>query len=267
MSRAISTVADVVVCLLLVSAAVFVVTTPAEPPADLPADDTAQVLATSTAAVEYEFGTGNATRTHRTRGTYAGLLGRAALLDATYGGEPVAPGSEGFVTGVRERTRSVLGANVQVSVRWAPYPGTPVAGRVSVGPDPPPAADLHVARLTVPVGVPPSDPSRTYRTVANGVADVVTRGLLPEETAGLPLGTGPYRRAVDHRLGVLAGDRHRAARAYAARGNATAARQVAARALAGVFARDLRSRFDSPRAAARAVRAGMATVVVRRWAG
>ena len=266
MSRAVSTVVDTVLFLLLVSAAALVVTAPGAGPVDAPADHTAEVLATSTATVEYEFGREERVR-QRARGTYAGLLARAAVANATVGGEQLAPAGPAFAAGVREKTAAVLGANVQVSARWVPYPGAPVAGRVSVGPDPPPRADVHVARFRVPVAVPDAEPERTYGGIAREVADAVTRGVLPEDGADLPLGGGPRRRAVAHRIDVLAGPESRPARRHAGAGDAAAAREAATEGLAGVLAADLGARFDSPDAAADAVSTGTATVVVRRWDG
>jgi hypothetical protein len=264
-TRAVSTVVDTLLFLLLVSAAVFVVTGPTTEPVDVPADDTAEVLATSTATVEYEVGREGETIRQRARGTYAGLLGRAAVANATFSGRQVAPDGPAFAAEVRGKTAAVLGANTQVSARWTPYPGAPVAGQVTVGPDPPPRADVRVARLRVPVAVPSVDPERTYGSVASGVSRAVARGMLPGSTAGLPLGNGPHRRAVAHRFDVLT--RGSVARTPAEPGDVTAARDVAARALAPAFAADLRGRFDSPRDAATAVETGTATVVVRRWKG
>jgi hypothetical protein len=263
-SRAVSTVLDTVLFLVLVSAAALVVTVPPAEPVDAPADDTAEVITTSTATVEYEFGRKETVR-RRARGTYAGLLARAAVANATLGGEHLASAGPAFAATVREETSTVLGTNVQVSARWAPYPGAPVAGRVTVGPDPPPRADVHVARFRVPVAVPATEPERTYGGVARGVADAVTQGVLPDDGSELPLGGGPRWRAVSHRVHVLAGPEGQLARRHASVGNATVARDVAAEVLAGVVATDLSRQFDSPGEAAEAVSTGTATVVVRRW--
>lgn len=264
MSRAVSTVLDTVLFVVLVSGAALVVTVPPGGPVDAPADDTAEVVATSTATVEYEVGKEETVR-QRARGTYAGLLARAAVANATLGGEQLAPAGPAFAASVREKTGAVLGANVQVSARWAPYPGAPVAGRVSVGPDPPARADVHLARFRVPVAVPAAGSERTYGGLAREVADAVARGVLPEDGASLPLGGGPRRRAVAHRIDVLAGPETERARRHASVGDVTAVREVAAEELAGVLAADLSARFESPEDAADAVSTGTATVVVRRW--
>ncbi|MEF8886628.1 MAG: hypothetical protein V5A30_02390 [Haloarculaceae archaeon] len=264
MSRAVSTVLDTMVFLVLVSAAALVVTAPPVEPVNAPADDTAEVVATSTATVEYEFGRGETVRRHAS-GTYAGLLARAAVANATLGGEHLAPAGPAFAASVRKETSAVLGANVQVSARWAPYPGAPVAGQVTVGPDPPPRADVHVARFRVPVSVPATEPERTYGGVARGVADAVAQGVLPDDGSELPLDGGPRWEAVSRRVDVLGGQEAKIARRHASGGNATAARDVAAKALAGVLATDLGRQFDSPDEAAEAVSTGTATVVVRQW--
>jgi len=264
-SRAVSTVVDTLLFLLLVSAAALVVTEPVAGPADIPAGDTAEVVATSTTTVEYGSGDEQVVR-RRARGTYAGLLARAAVANATLDGEQLAPAGPPFAASVREETEAVLGANAQVSARWAPYPGAPVAGRVTVGPDPPPGADLHVARFRVPVAVPAVEPRRTYGGIARGIAGAVTQGVFPRDGDDLPLGDGPRRRALVHRADVLAGP-ERALAENAGAGNATGARRAAVEGVTDVLAADLRARFDSPDDAAEAVRTGTATVVVRRWAG
>lgn len=264
MTRAVSTVVDTVLFLLLVSAAAVVVTAPAAEPVDAPAEETAELVATSTATVEYELGQGQTVR-QRARGTYAGLLARAAVANATLDNRHIAPAGPAFAAGVRERTAAVLGANVQVSARWAPYPGAPVAGRVRVGPDPPPRATVHVARFRVPVAVPVTEPKRTYAGLASDIAGAVTGGVLPEDGAELPLGGGPRRHSVAHRLGVLAGPESELARRHASAGDTTAATRVAREELAAMLAADLRARFESPAEATTAVRTGTATVVVRRW--
>lgn len=266
MSRAVSTVVDTVLFLLLVSAATVVVTGPVAEPVDAPADETAELVTTSTATVEYEFGQERTVR-QRAHGTYAGLLARAAVANATLDGRHIAPAGPAFAASVRERTAAVLGANVQVSARWALYPRAPVAGQVSVGPTPPPWADVHVARFRVPVAVPATESKRTYSGLARGIAAAVTAGTLPEDGAELPLGEGPHRHSVSHRVDVLAGPEGELARQHASAGDVTAATRVATEGLAAVLAADLRRQFGSPGNATAAVRTGTATVVVRRWDG
>ena len=264
MSRAVSTVVDTVLFLLLVSAAAVVVTGPGAETVDAPADETAELVTTSTTTVEYEFGEGP-TVPRRAHGTYAGLLARAAVANATLDSRHIAPTGPAFAASVRERTAAVIGANVQLSACWTLSPRAPVAGQVTVGPDPPPWADVHVARFRVPVAVPATESRRTYSAIARAAAGAVTEGMLPGDSAELPLGEGPHRDSVSHRVDVLAGTAGELARRHAGAGDVTAATRVATEELAAVLATDLRRRFESPANATNAVRTGTATVVVRRW--
>jgi len=262
-SRAVSTVVDTLLCLLLVSAATLVVTAPAGESVGAPADETVEVVATSTTTVEYEPG-GETGGPRHAQGTYAGLLARAAVANATLDGRQLVPAGPTFAAQVREETATVLGTNVQVSARWAPYPGAPVSGRVTVGPDPPPRADVRVARFRVPVAVPAVEPERTYDSVARQTAAAITQGFVPQDVDDLPLDKGRWR-GVSHRVNVLAGPESTPASPNASAENARAARAVATDALAAVVADDLRGRFDSPGDASGALTTGTATVVVRRW--
>ncbi|MFC4449313.1 DUF7284 family protein [Halorussus aquaticus] len=169
--RAISTVLDASLCLLLVSASAL--TLAATPPgpggagtaATDPdtADESAELLATSTALVTYDAGSRNRTA----HDTLAGLLASAAVADA-------GPASHhGFVRAVRERVgravrRRAVGVQVvaranestsrTVSTATASTPSaTPTAstsnvtheGRVVAGDAPPPDADVHAAGFAV----------------------------------------------------------------------------------------------------------------------
>jgi hypothetical protein len=244
-SRAISTAVDAVVFLLLVSAAVSVLAVPSERPARLHADDTAALLATSTATVSHT--PPGAERGRRASGTYAGLLARAAVADARLDGRRLTP-QTGFVRGVRDRTAAVIGPRTQVSARWAPYEGAPLAGQVTVGPDPPPAADLHVETVRVPVHVPVGVGSRDSPEVAaDALAGALDDRLLPADPTVLPR-PGDRRAALRHRRRALAGGDRSGARA----------------ALRRRFVTDFRT-DGVP--ASEAVTAGTATVVVRRWRG
>lgn len=175
-TRAISTVVDVSVCLLLVSAAVLaVVTTPvAGPdPAAGRAEELATTLAGSTAAVDYT----TPGRNRTARGTYAGLLADAARMERSNR-------SRAFRGAVRETTTPVLqgdGWRAQVVVVWRPYEGAD-AGEVVVGPSPPPAADVHATSTTVPSGLRAG--GRAAETAAategySGVAAVLAAALVP----------------------------------------------------------------------------------------
>lgn len=149
--RAVSTVLDVSACLLLVSAAVLTLLQAPVAGPDPAADRAAEVATTlsgATATVSYPSGGGR----RRAHGTLAGLLADAAVSNATPDtGVP-------FRAAVENATRPLLGDTGwrgQVVVTWQPYAGAEAA-TVSVGDDPPPGVDVHVATTTVPSGVAPA---------------------------------------------------------------------------------------------------------------
>lgn len=155
--RGVSTVLDVGLCLLLVSAAVGVLYAVPDGSPDERGDvaaPAATTVATSTATVEYQ--PAAADRRRVDRGTVASLLARAAVANATLEGEPVT-GDEAYVDAVRSRSKRALAgvagaARVRVRAQWRPVPGSDLRGTVAVGPEPPQGADVHAATLSVPVG-------------------------------------------------------------------------------------------------------------------
>lgn len=161
-SRAVSTVLDVALFLLLVSAAVGVLYAVPDPSADGPqdADDAAAVattLSASTTTVRYAPDLEGSSATARTdRGSVAQLLAAATVANATVADRPVVR-DEQYVDAVGTETRATLAAvggasEVQVRARWEPLPGADVLGETVVGPTPPPEADVHAATVSVPLG-------------------------------------------------------------------------------------------------------------------
>lgn len=285
--RATSTVVDATVFLLLVGAAatavVGAVTQPQPAPSN-PAAASAELLATSTASVEYALAvpgeppawTVNATASHRrtAHGTVAELLAEAAMSGVTIDGERLSTAGTGFERAVANETRDRLADGrhrTAVRVRWEPYRGAPVTATTRIGERPPPSADVRAA--TVAVASPMANASdrarrraRTdgYRGVAAVVAETVVEGLFPPSQTKLALrGDYPTDR--------LMATRYRRAAALVGAGRldlSSTPRELNARlktALAADMVRDMRRRFDSPAAAARAVRTGRITVTVRTW--
>lgn len=269
--RAISTVLDVAVFLLLVSAAVATVAyAPAQERPDVSSGETAAVLATTTATVEYDL-RGDRRESH---GTLAALLGRATVANATLDGVSVAPFTGDFVATVGEEVRSVLSApnRTQISAQWTPYPGAPVRSRVVVGPSPPPGVDVAASTLTVPGPVRAVDTAELerapggYRPVARAVATAVTETLLPTTRFDASLGrASPTRRSSVSRFRTVGLTLDVSVRPELAAGNVSAAHGTVTRALAGVLAESLASEFASPSEAHDAVRTGVVRVTVRRW--
>lgn len=290
--RATSTVLDAALFLFLVSAAVVALSVPAEPPVENGvADSTAAVLSGTTRNVDYTLSPlsgddrASSVRFDRTRGpefrrrdhgTLAALLARATIGNVAVDGRRVTHTWDGYGRAVANVTRNVTRGRtelVQVRAVWAPYPGAPVGGRISVGPSPTPDADVHAATVTVDSDMP-AVRDRALEVAGDGgfeavgrvVADGVVAGLFPPRTTRLALGA-------DHPVDVLL--RHRYYRFASLTGadvdrpldrrNVTGANERLSEALASRLATDLRRRFETPRAAARAVSVGRVRITVRTW--
>lgn len=290
--RGISSVLDTTLFLLLLGGAVgaLVVGTASQGPAPTgadPADETATLLATTTATVEYELTPTNSASDgveydgeddqfrRSAHGTTAGLLATAARSGARIDGERITPASGGFERVVVDETRSTVerrGTAVGVTAVWEPYDGAPMGERLHVGPKPPATADVRAARLTVDSGVDPvrdraREAARTDGVdgVARVVATAVVAGLFPPDRTRVALRGDPptdtltaqrYRRLarlVDAPLLDLR--------------NSSVARTNSrlTDALADRFAADMRDRFATPDAAARAVSPATVRIVVRTW--
>lgn len=287
-----ATTFDAALCLLLVAASVgtlVAVDGPSDPPSrHAAADADAETLATATATVNYTLapGTRRGPETvvgfprrsgpefeRTTHATLSGLLARAAVGNVSVEGERLTHSRDDLTRGVRSAVESAVGgARTQVVADWRPYPGAPLGGRVAVGDDPPPGADVNAARLSVARGEA-VEPARAGDAARGGfgplaavVAERTVETLFPPSAMRFALGADypvsalvrhRYRRAADltgARLGRL--DPSRVDEA-----NARLERRLAER-----FERDLRASYDSPAAAAREVRVGEVRVVVRRWA-
>lgn len=257
-----STVLDATVCLLLVSAAALTLSlgsggVPGTPDADEPAD----VLSTSTAAVPHENGTAH--------DALAGHLATATVLGSTVDGQRL-DRSE-YPQAVSATVGNSTGERVSVVATWQPFPDASLEGRVRLGTAPPPDASVGTATMTVSSGLdevslqPSSDDARSYEDVATAVAAELVRWLFPPETTRAAL--VDRRRAdattarYDHTaatLGVdVGGELHEA--------NATGANRRLAEALAVHVAADLREAYPTPAAAAADARPERVEIVVRRW--
>jgi hypothetical protein len=280
--RGVSTVVDVSLFLLLVSAAVLSVVTAADRTGVADADEagvqgdaaTVETLATATTTVRYDLGVDDRTGESISRvrhGTHAELLAEAAVANATVDGDPLSPYAAGFVDAVRAAVGGVVGGRTQVVATWRPVPGAGVVGRVSVGPTPPADATVHAATLPVASGLPAArgpatDAAREghgYGPVAGVVARHLVDGLFPPRRTRVALDGGAADAAVV---------RTRFASMRAAYGaetpldaGVTPATDDLAAAVADRTERTFRDRFASPGAAASSVRVGRVTVVVRTW--
>jgi hypothetical protein len=287
MTRAMSAVADVTVFLLLVGAAVAAVTGAVgvdRPVATNPATEQVTTLATSTASVGYELVVpapeyrklpDNTTLRQRTsHGTVAELLGEAAMSGVTVDGERLSSAGTDFESRVAATTRDRLhsrGRKTSVRVTWSPYPDAPIESAYRVGDRPPDTVDVRAATVTVPSGMENvSEPAREaaktngYDGVATVVARSVADGLFPPARSRYAL-QGDYpsdvlMRARYERMADLTGTTVAVERQSPTEMN----RELTA-ALAARLRADMRSRYDSPEDAARAVQTRRVRVTVRTW--
>ncbi|RNJ26987.1 DUF7284 family protein [Halosegnis longus] len=277
MSRGLSTTADVLVCLVLVSAAATTLalpTTPAQPP---DADAAATVVERTTTDIEYRLvapageHAPKSMRDRRASGRLSSLLARSAVRNATVDGRQLTHTSDEFERRVAAAVVNATAPRTQVVARWRPFPGAAIGGTAAAGPVPP--ADATVAsqtRRVATAGEPRRQASRAaedfgYAGVAAVAASRTTERLWPPTgmqnalAADYPtdrLAVARYEAAGRH-LGVSVED------AVAAQ-NATAANSRLRETLQRRYETQLRERFDSPQAAARALQPGV-TLVVRRW--
>jgi hypothetical protein len=269
--RAVSTVLDVALFLLLVSAAVGTLVL-AEPHQDTEtsADETADVLASSTLSVEYDL----RSETRRAHGTLAVMLARATVANATLDGEGLSGADDGFRERVKAETRERLAApnRTQIVARWTPYRGGPLTGSLTVGPTPPPDRTVHSATLTVPAPVPASHEAAMaasnngYDAVAGPVSTAVVEGVVPDSRVDASaFRESPTATETSHRYRVLASGTGMSVSELLASGSIGPAHDRLTRGLRRTFAADMRARFDTPAAAAETVATGRVRLTVRRW--
>lgn len=283
-----STALDAVIAILLVGAAIATLVGVTGSSAGVPAaDPTLQTLATGTTAVNYTYpsetdadspvafeDTDRSASTRTSSGSYAELLARAALSTLAVDGQPVTGVGDGFRDAVDTVTASAIRPRTQVAVIWRPYPDAHLRARLVVGPTPPPDADLSAASTTVSSGFPAarSDARSAARTdgytgVSRVLADRIVAGVFPPERTAVALRGGyPVAPIAAHRY-------YRFGAAYdvdleepVRERRPAAANERLAAAVADRIETDLRAQFDSPAAAARAIRTDRVHVVVRRWA-
>jgi hypothetical protein len=282
-SRAISTAVDVAVFLLLVSAAASTLTLPAGTGSDPTVEPSADVLAHTTASVEYSLAAGaedderfprvDGRFDRNAHGRLASLFARAGTRTITVDGERITRTGDGFARVVERAVSNATGPRTQVLVRWHPYEGSTIVGRARAGVDPPRDATVASRTLTIEtnaVGARGRARAAANRSGYPGVARVLANAtvavLLPERGMANAL-------AADYPTDRLAEQRYRNAAALfgtnvsepLAAGDATGANDRIRTALAERFESRLRARFGSPRTAADAVQAGDVRVVVRRW--
>jgi hypothetical protein len=279
---------DAAVFLLLLGAAVVGLTAadagPGTTDADGDADAVANVLATSTATVNYTLSPGarraaesgvDFERTagpefeRTTHGSLAGLLARAAVGTAGFGDDPLTHARDDFRSAVRDAVTARLApVGLRVDAVWRPYPGSPVEGRVAVGEAPPPTATTDAATLSVPAGTRPlaANETRDFASLSNAVAGRTVETLAPAGRTRLALrGDAPVSTLVRYRYDRLAAELNAPVASQTADADTEAANRRLAAALAPRVESDLRARYDSAEDAAAAVGVDEVRIVVRTW--
>lgn len=287
MSRAISTVVDAALCLLLIGAAVATLAhAPVDDdpaPAATAADETLIQLGTTTATVEYSLtGPDESTDTSAfdrdAHGTLAGLLADAAVGGATIRGERIAPHSTGYEAAVRNATADRIArseARVNVTARWEPYPGAHVGGVVTVGPEPRDRTDVHVATMTVPSGGPAVASAERSRTDSRGeefdaVAAAVSNGTVaalfpPKRTEHTLDAHEPIPSLVESRYQRAGAAYELPAKEIETIEEPAAANDRLRTAMVPVVTDELRRSFDDPEAASESARPEHVEITVRTW--
>lgn len=259
MARGVSTVLDVAVCMMLVGAAVatLAMAPPTDESSEQPdADRTASRLATVTAPV----GTPDHGTAHD---TIAGHLATATLANATISSDPLLKTT--FPESVRNETANVTDGRVFVTATWSTYPGSPLAGEVTVGSEPPSSAETATTVLEVDSGVARPKDGDSFEAIAADLAAAYLRWLFPPARTGVSLRDGRTAQATveRYRTNAEALDENvedSIADAEVHRANAELAGELADR-----LQEDLQHRYESPSAAADDVTIDRVEIVVRRW--
>lgn len=283
--RGSSTTVDAVLFVLLVGVAVATLagvdsSEPGGP--ERVADETADVLATSTTQVNFtrsgrivEDGETHAvTVDRRAHGTYAELLAAAAVSDPTVGARSLTGSGSDMREQIASATIRALptrSANVEVRASWRPYSGGEHGRTVTAGEKPPRDADVSIATITVPSGFPNVSArleprNASYETVARAISRGMVAGSFPlDETTDALASEGPDRAIVASRyrtafqaVSASPGDTLR-------RGDAAAANGRLTDELTPTIRAELTAEFDSAEAAARAVAVDEVRIVVRTW--
>ncbi|WP_424018943.1 DUF7284 family protein [Halorientalis pallida] len=231
--RGISTVVDVSMALLLISASVVMLAVyindeeTARDHEAARADQTAELLSSTTVNVTYsldslsgpewrqakndvlqtrtDFSSGDYSRT--THGTSAALLAEAAVSKATIDGQRFTREGADFVDATSGNVRVVLGnTGVDAYVRavWRPYEKSDIEGTVSVGNRPPGDEDVSSSTLVVPSGMPPIEDERVrevylnagYDGLATVIANRVVEGYFPPVSTQHALESNGINRAL-----------------------------------------------------------------------
>lgn len=298
--RAVNTVADVSLAIVVVTVAIaLVAAAPNDEQADgeaIEADRTAEVVSTATLAVPYtvepvvddmdrepEYDAADLRRV--SHGSVATLLADAAVASLADSDQRLTPAGEAYEAAIAGRFQArFVGSNFETNVTaiYRPYEGANLGGTATVGEAVPPDAEYSSVHLSVPSGIEAVSATAENRiehegdfeAVATPIANALTEGYLPPldakralESSGLERALTVYRYEQMAALIDGTDPDDRRVRRNLPRDSARPAqinRYLATR-LAAQIAEDLESRYESAYAAADGTTTGEITVVVRTW--
>ena len=302
-NRAINTVVDVAVALLVVGIAVVALSTANfsdDPEQDrFDTDRTATVLGTATFDVSYtvepvlaeaaetseaiEYDEGEAQEQRIAHGPVATHLGDAAIGKLAIDSEQVTGTGQQYQSAIDRRFRSQLSGSqfeTRVTAHWEPYPDASISGKATVGVEPPPNRDIRTRELTVPSGfdrvrgdaISAVEDGGGYGAIAEIVASTIVDGYLPvveskqaleRDGSSMVLTQYRYERLATLLDGAAVEDVREEIEQTDA--DPAEANEELIAALATRLEPELRQNFESPRAAARSVSTGTITLIVRTW--
>lgn len=293
--RAVSTVVDVSIALLLVSVAVAILvsfTPPAASPDDTPESTTVgSTLTSTTVDANYTIDDlvesavadpGEYDENDRQRiahGTIGAHLATIAIANLELEGSHLSFGSADYEAQLDETIRAILAeSNTRgnVTAVWEPIPGGQIRGTTSLGEAVPPHTDVSVTTMTVPSGIDAvSGESNTgvvsFDGLAQRLAANIVEAYLPERNAQRALeSSGLDRELTVHRYGTFADVLGIDANALdthltATTANATQANHYLEEALASLLQPHLENQFETPQAAVDGVALDDVRITVRTW--
>lgn len=261
MARAVSTVLDVAVCLLLVGLAVGALTTTIpneESQSTTDADPLAASLTTVTTTVPTSTG-------RAVHGTLAEQLADGSIAGVTIDGESMTAST--YPDAVQSEVASHVPVRSHVTAQWKPFRGSTVQSRISVGSKPPQTADVAATTRSLDAGmtVPETTQIDSFETLAASIATAFIERLFPPERVRVQL--------LDSRTAQSTARRYRSAAESVGididsavdTASTNRANDRLATALARTVERDLRASFDTAAAAQAELQIGYVELVVRRW--
>ncbi len=221
--RGVSTVLDITLALLLVSASILVIgfylNSSEEGLEDSQADRTAETLSATTVSVgydlealtesdHYEEPDGVESYERTTYGPAAGTIAEAAVVNATVEDERLVPYADSLVDSVAATVEGqFVGSNhhVYITASWRPYVDSSIRGNATVGRLPPVTEDTNAVTMTASSGMPAvddSDLAEAYAEdeelddLAEPIARSIVRGYFPVERSQLALERQRLDRAI-----------------------------------------------------------------------